>query len=434
MIIGDHLRLFRGLFVVIILLIAMNGLHAAVYSISDFTARYPLTNVVYFILAFWISFILVFFTLGLWVFPRNGAGSFKTNCWILCDRRVVFLLIISSALGVLLTGFAKLTVLFDSNSVCLSSIRFVWANVDKNTLSPVLRVSSSLGHILSFFAVPGLIISGIRFITYNSFKSLVAGFYFLVFLTLGLCYSGLIGARNPILTMFVFAVFPIFFLIVTNRFDRSKIVRSVFLVLLSFLFAIIFVVSVTNDRVTNCQVSFNPEYLDSFSHELAVDVNQDAGVDSQHMVGQTLALYLNHSLFNFAQVVYSRSNSSGVIIRKTLWPLERLGLYKIDHDSNRVYGAGGLGLIGVIYHDFGVFGVVFGGVIFGLVFLCTLALFYFDNIDVGVPLFFSSILFYAISLSNIFYVPSLMVFPFVILACFTSFVAPTLIKFILRKG
>ena len=358
---GYFNRKFLLLYFFFLLVLLINSFHFVTLNLADVKPVFPLFPVWGSISVFWMAGLISAFLILIILKCQKSQGLLEFPIALFSFKAVLLCLFISAA-GVTLHIYAKTSLPGYDQLACLSQIRFLWLDSNPSELLPLVRISSALGHIMVWFCVPGLVISSVNCIRAEGADKWGWLLLFGLFLVPGFLYSLFLGARGPMLALLIVSSVGVFISPLYTRFSWSGFRSVVSMLTLALIVVLGFAISVSNDRMQQCGFSSQnktSEYLTGYEDELPVSVIGTSVVGGS---GQVIFLYLNHGLFNFAKVYAGGEEKGNVVFRKSTWFLSRLGLLAAEPAYGpRRYGAGGIGLVGSIFHDYGERGVVLGG-------------------------------------------------------------------------
>jgi hypothetical protein len=227
---------------------------------------------------------------------------------------------------------------------------------------------------------------------------------------------------------------------------RKLFIPFAFVLILSLTFAVmVFAVKIncSNRTLDFSNDSAAEEYIAGYADEIPIKNRDLSGSGLGNEVRQAINrhcavcemtfLYINHGIFNFEKVLSTRNRGDAVLlVFARNWAVS-LGLAEPLQTCKRVYGSGGVTLMGAAYHDYGLAGMLLTAVAHGLLFVFSVWLMHRSNLSavLGIIGYVASGLITGFSL--LFVAPTTIAFPFVIYALLATFVVVAIIQHC-RKG
>jgi hypothetical protein len=126
-------------------------------------------------------------------------------------------------------------------------------------------------------------------------------------------------------------------------------------------------------------------------------------------------VYVNHGIFNLSRMLASEARGDPVLLKFVGHWGRRLGLIKAPKEviEKRVYGPGGVSLVGAAYHDFGAAGSAITAAVLGGLFGASIRMMSANGAGALAGAWLFSSLFYVLLISNMFVGYSVLPFPFI---------------------
>lgn len=346
-------------------------------------------------------------------------------------ERILKGLFLVSLVGVLLHWDAKWRCLNGESFTTWARLRDVW--IHPSVVLPWWhRLESVLGHLMSSAAHAGLFYSAWIWTSRGPQRGAAAGL--LGFSVLALLYALAIVSRSFMLVDLIVLAAGVSIAYVGKELPwRLFLVRGATVVGTFGLVTVLLVLFLFGQAASGQRTSSEApsasyrEYENGFFDEIPVSRLESPGavrwaVRRWTPRANSVMLYLNHGVFNFAYVLSLRDRGPGQLFACLQhWArLLRINPGPEPGEKPRVFGRGGLTLSGAAFHDFGWAGVFLAALGQGTLYVLALILLSGSGFKsvVGWTLFVGSTL--TTGLSGMFVAASLAPFPFVLFAIFTA--------------
>lgn len=400
----------RVAFALMGILVAAWCLQIIVYLLSPFSSafqtHYALVYIGAYLLLTLCSFFVFFVRLKKHLAVNKSSTASKESVELFRpNSRVMNCLTVIVLLGLLCHLYDKFIVRNIQPTWCISSLRTAWLNYPRDKNSIATSIWSAIGHLGIYFSFPAAFF---YWTTFNSKHRRIPIFQFLIINCALLVYSLTIGSRSVIL---MYLVFTFGSLVLTKVLYGRKLNYPG--IVISFLFmATLYATILFYNRVSCNKNTTDPSYIQGYFRELLINQNElpptqmattgrsqtrferayflnlasdwilslrqitrlkmsDCSKEVSHCNAQTtidlIFIYLNHGVWNFETALHQTESPESVLLSSLKSILNRMRI--ITHSQppkKRSYGAGSICLVGAIWYDLKVWGLVSIGIIHGL--------------------------------------------------------------------
>lgn len=412
----------RGLWGAVSLNIAVTLFHFVAWASAPFESNFPISNAWIVFIFFELVLITILFILIRFV-PNQDFGFNNIEQSISIDLRLLCGL---ALIGLIFHLIAKSSVLEFSDLSCFSKLRSVWIQYDKTNDPLWRRLLSMMAYILCHLALPAVFITSFKLTQH--IKNLRNWFYFALANLLIIGFALVIVSRMIILTASAVAMSGCFLswmksdLTIKKAFARFSIVILISISLISVSSLLI-----ARDRIQcsgNDPISYNSSNL----NDMKANWNSSKNLYEKCNACISILMYFNHGLFNVSQITSTEERGSKELLAFVNHYLMRLGVSEYFNygesinSKSRVFSAGGLGLAGAAFHDYGWIGVfvlaIFLSVLWGFAIFCLQNKFFIIGFILLPCLFFTFLI------QFMFVGPATISFPFMAFAFFGASFLP----------
>ncbi len=322
-------------------------------------------------------------------YSNNYQSCFTFNLNI--QKIIIYILFILVYIGLFLHLYDKI-VLRGYNYVdsCVYQIRGQWLADGAKRTTIASSWQSALGYILTFlhFPLAWILIGSDKFKTY--FYKLVLCILSLLPVTI-LAYT--INSRSIILFVTVHFIACIIYWIAKKP-ERRTFIYSMPLSIIAFSIFLSFAYFTMKNQIYcgyeknianananananasaphNDRENFTKMYFNGYLDELKIVPKNKLSTNDIGDITNTLnliLLYANNGAWNFEYILHQNSQPGTVLFSQVLAILQKFKLISKRNTLYRNYGKGMLSLVGTIWYDFSLVGLIIFGVIHGLIFV-----------------------------------------------------------------
>jgi len=393
------------------LIVGVLVVHTVALRYSVLEGRYDTVDAFYYFSMFYGIFLFVL-ALGVVVMSRNKRSIDVTPILrTLSTSTFLTDLATIAGVGLVFHIVAKSYVYSIADVTSFSEFREAWMYGDRSQYPLYVRLSSVAGHLLSSFIFPGIFLSSLIF-QYSSKLGYSVARYLVIFMMMLVVYAFGMYSKSTILSGLLLMLLG-YILSLAACFRGHYKRRRIFLPFVIALVVTVIVFVFATEKADTQKESV--QYLQGYMDELPIKLKTDVGSKEEVikcMSCQHIALYLNHGIWNFAQVLHDGRRGGKVLFRFIHNWIGRFGIVNTA-SVVRVYGRGGVTLVGAAFHDYGFLGVVALSVVMAVVLLAGIWL-----MTKGGFYLFAGLLIYmatgfTIAYSLLFVGPAIMSFPFI---------------------
>jgi len=409
----------RSLFAAVVLNVSIAVVHLFAWVILPFDSQQSVTAAWQILLGFQAVFLAAIVTLY-YFFPEDANRSNAVNSLVKMDLRWPAIV---ALIGLLFHLIAKQPILEQVDWQCITRTRLIWISYDKGADPTWRRVLSMLAYVLSHFAMPVIFISAFRLV--RQMRSTKNWFYFLLSMAVIVMFALVIVSRM-VLLMGVAVAISGGMLALLFAGENIRQTWSRFLMVFLLLAVLILGLSalVAKGRI-KCSGNNVATYMSSNLEDAKAMWKGSPTIFGYSAWGTSKTIdcevclpvghYLLHGVWNISQITATNERGAPELFAFANHYLSRLGFQTASIPKKRIFTAGGIGLAGAAFHDYGWTGVVL--VAIGVAMLWRLS-FYFltgqQTFWLGLVLF--PCLVFTMVIQFMFMGPATISFPFTFLA------------------
>ena len=358
-----RISMARSLWAAAILNIGITAVHLFAWVTLPFDSQQSVNAAWQILLGFQAVFLAAIVALY-YFFPENANPSYAVNSLVKIDLRwpAVFALI-----GLLFHLIAKYPILEQVDWQCITRTRFIWISYDKGADPAWRRVLSMLAYILSHFAMPIIFISAFRLV--RQMRSTKNWIYFLLSMAVIVLFALVIVSRMVLLMGVAVAISGGMLALlfagenIRQTWSRFLVVFLVLAVLMLGLSALVAKgrVKCSGNNVLT-YMSSNLEDAKAMWKGGSPTILGDSASGTSKIIDCEVCLpighYLLHGVWNISQITATKERGAAELFAFANNYLSRLGFQTASISKKRIFSAGGIGLAGAAFHDYGGTGVV----------------------------------------------------------------------------